>query len=388
MALALGKPLSNQESGLFLALASSSEKRVHSVENQDSAFRRVVEHQFTAVAVLDSEFRVEHINSSAELLLVRSEKQLIGQRFDSLFANADDILQVLASAIDEGASVSVRSATWELVHRDSLTLDFIVSPFMEGGELRVILEMVPADRAVRISRDEGRIDQSETSRHLVRGLAHEIKNPLGGIRGAAQLLASELPNEDLQEYTKVIIEEADRLRNLVDRLLGSHQLPEFHQLNIHQVLERVSSLLKAEVGGRIELVRDYDPSIPEMTGDESQLIQVFLNIARNALQALTESDVPNAQIIFKTRTVRQFTIRQSRHRIVVRIDVIDNGPGIAKDLLEKIFYPMISGRASGTGLGLSLVQQFVELHNGMVECESDPGRTQFSVYFPLEALNV
>ena len=211
------------------------------MEERDSAFRRVVEHQYTAVAVLDSHFRVEHINSSAELLLVRSEKQLIGQSFDTLFAHPDDIRPVLASAIDEGASVSVRAANWVLLHRENLTLDFIVSPFMEGDELRLILEMVPADRAVRISRDEGRIDQSETSRHLVRGLAHEIKNPLGGIRGAAQLLAAELPNADLQEYTNVIIEEADRLRNLVDRLLGSHQLPEFRPLNIHQVLERVFS---------------------------------------------------------------------------------------------------------------------------------------------------
>ncbi len=376
------------QSGLLLALASSTKIRVNKLEDRDSAFRRVVEHQFTAVVVLDSQFRVEHINSSAELLLVRSEKQLVGQPFDSLFTQPDDVRPVLASAIDEGASVSVRAANWALLHRDNLTLDFIVSPFMEGDDLRLILEMVPADRAVRISRDEGRIDQSETSRHLVRGLAHEIKNPLGGIRGAAQLLAAELPNEDLQEYTKVIIEEADRLRNLVDRLLGSHQLPEFRPLNIHQVLERVYSLIKAEEGERIELIRDYDPSIPELSGDESQLIQVFLNIARNALQALTESGQQDAQITLRTRTVRQFTIRQNRHRIVVRVDVTDNGPGIAKDLLEKIFYPMISGRASGTGLGLSLVQQFVELHNGTVECESDPGRTQFSVYFPLEAVNV
>jgi two-component system nitrogen regulation sensor histidine kinase GlnL len=357
------------------------------VDNRDLAFRRVVEHQFTAVVVLDSHFRVEHINSSAELLLVRSEKQLIGQTFDTLFVNPADIRQVLNSAIEEGASVSVRSTIWHMIHRESLTLDFIVSPFQENGELRIILEMVQADRAVRISRDEGRIDQSETSRHLVRGLAHEIKNPLGGIRGAAQLLASELPNEELQEYTKVIIEEADRLRSLVDRLLGSHQLPDFNLMNIHQVLERVFSLLKAEAGERIKLIRDYDPSIPEITGDESQLIQVFLNIARNAFQALTESDQANAQITFKTRTMRQFTIRQTRHRIVARIDVVDNGPGIQKDLLEKIFYPMISGRASGTGLGLSIVQQFVELHNGMVECESDSGRTQFSVYFPLETVS-
>lgn len=356
--------------------------------DQDSAFRRIVEHQFTAVAVLDSAYRVEHINSSAELLLFRSAKQLLGHGFDSLFEDPDEIREVLAAMVKEGSSVSVRAALWKLGHmEEELILDYIVSPFLEGKDLRIIIEMVPADRAVRISRDEGRKDQSETSRHLVRGLAHEIKNPLGGIRGAAQLLAGELPNEDLQEYTRVIIEEADRLRTLVDRLLGSHQLPEFSRLNIHQVLERVVSLLKAEVGERIELVRDYDPSIPEFTGDEAQLIQVFLNIGRNALQALTESEQEKPCITFKTRTVRQFTIRQKRHRIVLRVDVIDNGPGIKRDLLEKIFYPMISGRASGTGLGLSLVQQLTELHQGTVVCESVPGRTQFSVYFPLEAMN-
>lgn len=358
------------------------------MNDHDEAFRRILDHQFTAVVVLDHDLKIEHLNSSAELLLVRSEKKLIGQSFNHLFVQPADICQVLSSAIDEGASVSVRAANWHLVYGEHLTLDYIVSPYMESGNLHIIVEMVPIDRAVRISRDEGRVDQSETSRHLVRGLAHEIKNPLGGIRGAAQLLASELPGDDLKEYTQVIIEEADRLRNLVDRLLGSHQLPELKSLNVHQVLERVFSLLNAEAGTWVNLDRDYDPSIPNMEGDESQLIQVFLNISRNALQALSETGQDQARITFKTRTVRQFTIRQCRYRLVVRVDVIDNGPGIDRDLLEKIFYPMISGRASGTGLGLSIVQQFVELHHGMVECNSDPGCTQFSVYFPLEATNV
>ncbi|WP_320823378.1 nitrogen regulation protein NR(II) [Reinekea sp.] len=344
-------------------------------------------HQYTAVVVLDGACVVEHINSAAELLLIRSEKQLLGHSFYSLFAQPDEIRSLLNSVVKEGASVSVRSASWQMQSRELLTLDFIVSPFMDGTELHLILEMLPADRSVRISRDEGRVDQSATSRHLVRGLAHEIKNPLGGIRGAAQLLASELPSEELQEYTRVIIKEADRLRNLVDRLLGSHQLPAFSQLNIHQVLERVLSLIKAEAGQRVRLIRDYDPSIPEFLGDEAQLIQVFLNIGRNALQALTESDQQAANITVRSRTVRQYTIRQKRHRIVARIDILDNGPGIERDMLEKIFYPMISGRASGTGLGLSLVQQLVELHNGSVECESEAGQTLFRVHLPLENVN-
>jgi two-component system nitrogen regulation sensor histidine kinase GlnL len=355
--------------------------------DKDSAFRRIMAHQYTAVVVLDGSCVVEHINSAAELLLVRSEKQLLGHAFDSLFAQPDEIRSLLASVVQEGASVSVRSASWQMQSRELLTLDFIVSPVMDRNQIHLIVEMVPADRSVRISRDEGRVDHTETSRHLVRGLAHEIKNPLGGIRGAAQLLASELPSDELQEYTRVIIKEADRLRNLVDRLLGSHQMPAFSQLNIHQVLERVLALIKAEAGDRVTLIRDYDPSIPEFLGDEAQLIQVFLNIARNALQALSESDQPAAVIRFRSRTVRQYTIRQKRHRIVARIDVIDNGPGIERDMLEKIFYPMISGRASGTGLGLSLVQQLVELHNGSVACESEAGQTLFTVHLPLETID-
>ncbi|WP_411744919.1 nitrogen regulation protein NR(II) [Reinekea sp.] len=355
---------------------------------QDRAFKRIVEYQFTAVAVLDSDFNVEHVNSSAELLLVRSAKQIVGHSFLDLFIDPTETKDVLHTAVKEGASVSVRSGTWVLTHKEPVTLDYIVSPFMENDKLSIILEMLPADRAMKISRDEGLLDQTETSRHLVRGLAHEIKNPLGGIRGAAQLLAAELPSAELKEYTQVIIEEADRLRALVDRLLGSNQLPNFAPMNIHQALERVHALLKAEAGGRVEFYRDYDPSIPDFVGDEAQLIQVFLNICRNAWQSLVESDQAEATITLKTRTVRQFTIRQQRHRIVARIDITDNGPGIEKDLLEKIFYPMISGRAEGTGLGLSLVQQLVQLHGGLVECESIPGQTQFSVYIPLEETNV
>ncbi|MFQ3230900.1 MAG: two-component system nitrogen regulation sensor histidine kinase GlnL [Reinekea sp.] len=372
----------------FLRFKSNQKGRVYNLLVQDRAFKRIVEYQFTAVAVLDSDFNVEHVNSSAELLLVRSAKQIVGHSFLDLFIDPTETKDVLHTAVKEGASVSVRSGTWVLTHKEPVTLDYIVSPFMENDKLSIILEMLPADRAMKISRDEGLLDQTETSRHLVRGLAHEIKNPLGGIRGAAQLLAAELPSAELKEYTQVIIEEADRLRALVDRLLGSNQLPNFAPMNIHQALERVHALLKAEAGGRVEFYRDYDPSIPDFVGDEAQLIQVFLNICRNAWQSLVESDQAEATITLKTRTVRQFTIRQQRHRIVARIDITDNGPGIEKDLLEKIFYPMISGRAEGTGLGLSLVQQLVQLHGGLVECESIPGQTQFSVYIPLEETNV
>lgn len=350
-------------------------------------FRQLVDHQFTAVIQLDDCFTVEHVNPAGELLLIRSGKQIVGHTFDSLFVNPDEIRRALMSAVDEGTTLSVRSAQWELVHREPLTLDFMITPYMEAKRLHLIVEMLPADRAIRISRDEGLIEQTETTRHLVRGVAHEVKNPLGGIRGAAQLLASELPNDSLREYTQVIIEEADRLRNLVDRMLGSHQLPKISPVSIHQITERVYSLLNVECGDRVQLIRDYDPSIPDISADEAQLIQAVLNIARNALQALMENEVADATITFRTRTVRQFTIRQHRYRLVVKLDVIDNGPGIPREMMEKIFYPMISGRPSGTGLGLSIAQQIINYHRGVIECDSLPGQTVFSVYLPLEGLH-
>jgi len=350
-------------------------------------FRQLVDHQFTALIQLDETLIIEHVNPSAELLLIRSGKQVIGQAFYSLFVNPAEIREIMMSAIGEGTTLSVRSAQWRLVHRETLTLDYMLTPYMDAGELHLIVEMLPVDRAMRISRDEGLIQQTETTRHLVRGVAHEIKNPLGGIRGAAQLLASELPNADLKEYTQVIIEEADRLRDLVDRMLGSHKVPTLSNVNVHQIAERVYSLLSVECGDQIHLSRDYDPSIPDFNCDEAQLIQAVLNIARNAVQALIENDVDNPSIEFKTRTVRQFTIRQNRYRLVVRLDIIDNGPGIAPEMMEKIFYPMISGRPSGTGLGLSIAQQIINFHNGVIECDSSPGATVFSVYLPLEGLN-
>lgn len=350
-------------------------------------FRQLVDHQFTAVIQLDDTLVVEHLNPAAELLLVRSGKQIIGQAFYSLFVNPAEIREMMMSAISGGTTLSVRSAQWQLVHRDTLTLDYMVTPYLDGEHLHLIVEMLPADRALRISRDEGLIQQTETTRHLVRGVAHEIKNPLGGIRGAAQLLAGELPHPDLKEYTQVIIEEADRLRDLVDRMLGSNKVPTLSEVNIHQIVERVYSLLRVECGDRIRLTRDYDPSLPDFKADEAQLIQAVLNIARNAVQALIEHDVDVACIEFKTRAVRQFTIRQNRFRLVARLDIIDNGPGIAPEMMEKIFYPMISGRPSGTGLGLSIAQQIINFHNGVIECDSHPGNTVFSVYLPLEGLN-
>ncbi|HCC60948.1 MAG TPA: PAS domain-containing sensor histidine kinase [Pseudomonas sp.] len=269
-----------------------------------------------------------------------------------------------------------------------------VSPLDTSGSLgerlaevdsELLLEVLPRDRLLRITKEEAQLSKQETTKMLVRGLAHEIKNPLGGIRGAAQLLARELPEEHLKDYTEVIIEEADRLRNLVDRMLGSNKLPSLAMTNIHEVLEHVASLIEAECQGSLILVRDYDPSIPEVLMDRAQMIQAVLNIMRNAMQALAgQSELGLGRLTLRTRSLRQFTIGHIRHRLVARIEIIDNGPGIPAELQNTLFYPMVSGRPDGTGLGLAITQNIISQHQGLIECESHPGHTAFSIFLPLE----
>jgi len=219
---------------------------------------------------------------------------------------------------------------------------------------------------------------------LIRGLAHEIKNPLGGLRGAAQLLARELPDASLHDYTDIIIQEADRLGNLLDRMLGSNSLLQLEPLNIHEVLERVATLVNAETDGAINIIRDYDPSIPELTGDRERLIQATLNITRNAMQVLQgEPSIEAPSITLRTRTRRQFTIGSDRHKLVCHVTISDNGPGIPPALVDTLFLPMVSGRANGTGLGLSIAQSMLNQHHGLIECSSKHGCTAFHLYIPL-----
>lgn len=267
-------------------------------------------------------------------------------------------------------------------------MDCSVTPFPEEGSdnSRLILELHPVDRILRINREEGLISSQQNTQALIRGLAHEIKNPLGGLRGAAQLLARELPDPALEEYTRVIIGESDRLRDLVDRMLGSHRQPQFSQLNIHEILEHVRTLLSAEAGPGILFLRDYDPSLPDLRGDRSQLIQAIINIARNAMQA-TEDNAGDRVISLRTRVQRQFTIGANRYRLVCRVDIGDNGSGIPPELLYSIFIPMVSGRPQGTGLGLAISQSIINQHHGLIECSSEPGRTEFTLYIPLEENN-
>ena len=265
----------------------------------------------------------------------------------------------------------------QLTDGSTPTLDAVVTPLSEH---ELLLELSRVDQHLRITREEHLLAQHHAHRAVLRGLAHEINNPLGGLRGAAQLLERELPSEGLREYTRIIIHEADRLRNLVDRMMGPHQPLKKRPVNIHEILEHVRKLMLVEVPVGLTLERDYDPSLPEFDGEPEQLIQAVLNIVRNSSEAIQHQGI----IRLQTNIERSFTIGLKRHRLVLRADIEDNGPGIPEKIREHIFYPMVTAKPGGTGLGLSIAQDIIAKHGGLIECSSRPGLTVFSIYLPLE----
>ncbi|WP_370690139.1 nitrogen regulation protein NR(II) [Fluviicoccus sp.] len=351
-------------------------------------YKQILDHLSTAVLMTDEQLRVTFMNPAAEMLLAVSRNRAMGQHLRDVFFDVigDDAMAAIQQTLSTAHPFTKREAHLRVgVHE--VSVDYTVAALLSPGmPPSLLMEMQQIDRLLRISREEAILANHQATRHLVRGVAHEIKNPLGGIRGAAQLLAKALPDSNLTEYTAIIIDEADRLRNLADRMLGPRKLPHLQAVNIHECLERIRSLVLVEAEGEINIVRDYDLSLPELRADPDQLIQAILNITGNALQALREH--PNQtlppMITLRTRAQRQFTIGSIRHRIVMRIDIIDNGPGIPSSLVERIFYPMVSGRASGTGLGLSIAQDIIHQYHGLIECDSRPGQTVFSIYLPLE----
>jgi two-component system nitrogen regulation sensor histidine kinase GlnL len=269
-------------------------------------------------------------------------------------------------------------------HGEPVPVHVIVSQ-TEHSHTRILVEMIEIEQQTRQDREERAMGQAQVTKELIRNLAHEIKNPLGGIRGAAQLLAMDLPSPELIEYTQVIIHEADRLQTLVDRLLAPHRKPHVvSDVNIHEVCERVRSLTLAEHARGLQVLRDYDASIPEFRGDREQLIQALLNIVQNAAMALSERiEQGTGVIVLRTRVARQVTIGKQRFRLALELHIQDNGPGVPESLQERIFYPLVSGREGGSGLGLTLAQTFVQQHQGTIECESEPGRTVFKIVIPL-----
>lgn len=342
---------------------------------------KILSHQVTALVLLDHELNLRYLNTAAEILFSVSAHRVVGKAMDEALPRpAESIRQHLDSVFKNQQPLTERETVLQFDGGRSITADCSLIPMVEErGNPMVLIEIRQVDRQLRLSREERLISQNAATRVLIRGMAHEIRNPLGGLRGAAQLLAMELKNGDLKEYTQVIIEEADRLGALLDQMLGSRQLPVKKPLNIHHVLERVATIVESDAENRIELIRDYDPSIPELEGDEGQLIQAILNIVRNAVQATRGA----GRIQLQTRVQRQFTLASTRHRLVAQIDIIDDGPGIPQKLRERVFYPMVTNKAEGSGLGLSIAQSLVNRHGGLIEFTSRPGRTKFTVYLPL-----
>ena len=350
----------------------------------DSLQKHILDHQSTAVVLVDHALCVSWLNQAAEFLLATSVTRCAGDPVMAVIRNGEEFESQLREALSAEQSFTKRQAELVVpVTGQSLSVDVTVTPVAVTEFSGLLIELQPLDRLLRINREAAQLSVQQTTRDLVRGMAHEIKNPLGGIRGAAQLLSRELDAPGLQDYTNVIIEEADRLRNLVDRMLGPNRMPQWTQVNVHRVLERVRTLLEAEQPGRVQFERDYDPSLPDIAGDDEQLVQAFLNVARNAVPALEETQ--DAAVVLRTRPVRQVTIGAERHRLAVRVDVVDNGPGVPPELQDRLFYPMISGRPEGTGLGLSIAQSIVSQHGGLIECTSRPGETRFTFLLPLEA---
>jgi two-component system nitrogen regulation sensor histidine kinase GlnL len=328
----------------------------------------------TAVVALDDELVVRYANPAAESLLATGAKSLIGQAFLDLFAEKGPLESTLHEARSVHWDYSARNITYTRPGREPLPLACVVTG-IEAHGLALLAELRPIGDQLRMAREDRLQFEQQANRELIRNLAHEIKNPLGGLRGSAQLLEKELQKDELREYTQIIIKEADRLQMLMDRMLTPHRAPRLEAFSVHEVLERVRSLVKAEFGADIE--RDYDPSLPELVGDREQLIQAVLNIARNAAQAGAKN------IGFKSRAVRQVTILKQRHKLALELQVVDDGPGVPDEIQDRIFNPLVSGREGGTGLGLSLAQTFVQYHQGVIEFESRPGRTIFRILMPL-----
>ena len=336
----------------------------------------------TAVLAIDGGLRIRYMNIAAEQLLSISQRKALGQRLTGAINIPDSLFARIREAIDSGQPFTDRQVSVEPHGQDPQVVDLSLSPYRPIGEKQtgLILEISIVDRPLRIARDEAMLVQQEHASSLVRGLAHEIKNPLGGLRGAAQLLAKQLPEKELQEYTSIIIHEADRLQNLIDRMLGPTNRTRRDVVNLHEVLEHVRKIIIAGSPDTVDVRFDYDPSIPECITDRDRLVQVILNIAGNALQALNEKGL----IIFRSRIVSSFTISGKRYPLVACIEIIDNGPGIPSSLIEQIFFPMVTGNSHGTGLGLSIAQTIMNQLGGIIECVSEPGKTNFTVLIPME----
>lgn len=349
----------------------------------DNALENMLDNLSTAILVVDGQLCIAYANMAAQAMLEQSLNQLLSHPLDQYVLHTSIDLSRLKQTLHNGDGFSDSEVQLSLCDGRFLLCDLTVNCFETAQSTALLLEIKIIEHQKRISQESQQWAQQQAARELIRGLAHEIKNPLGGVRGAAQLLEKELNNPELAEFTQMIVEQSDRLTNLVDRLLGPNSLPMFQWHNVHRILEKVRTLASLDTNHEIVIKRDYDPSIPDLWLDQDMILQAVLNIVRNAMQALQEgTEFPEVQII--TRIERQMTIHGKRYPLAVQLKVIDNGPGIPKELKDTLFYPMVTGKKDGTGLGLSIAQTLIDHHRGKIEVDSWPGHTEFTIYLPID----
>jgi two-component system nitrogen regulation sensor histidine kinase GlnL len=342
---------------------------------------RIVENLATAVLLFDKDLHLISINNAGEGLLSVSSKRVSGMTPKQIWPNSSFFYEAIQRSLFSGGTCIQRGVDLYLNNAQKIKVDCMITPVIvnEVAE-EILVELVNADAFVRVMQETNQQTVQEAAKESVQGMAHEIRNPLGGIRGAAQLLERELDNKELLEYTQIIINEADRLRNFIDRMLTTSTQPAKADMNIHEVLEYVVSVVRAENSRPLNFKKDYDPSIPDINADREQIIQAVLNLIRNAVQAIDE----DGTITLKTRIQRQVTIQHRLNRHIIELDIIDDGPGVPPEIESGAFYPLVTGRAEGTGLGLSIAQQLIQSHGGLINYERKGSNTYFSILLPME----
>lgn len=338
----------------------------------------------TVVIIINEHFDIQYVNDAALALLETGVNQIYDRKFYEFFLENGIERSTFEDALRNRDDFSETEV--QLCFKDGrcVLTDITATCFEVENRRMMLLEIKQIDKQKKITQETMQDAQQQAARELVRGLAHEIKNPLGGIRGAAQLLEKELADPAHKEFTQLIIDQSDRLRSLVDRLLGPNSLPQMRWTNIHEVIEKVRAVIYADGMHEICLERDYDPSIPDVFVDPDMLQQALLNIARNSMQALQSDCTENACIQFKTRIERQSVIKGKHYALSALISIIDNGPGIPKELRDTLFYPMVTSKKNGSGLGLSIAQTLTNHHNGKIDLESYSGFTEFSLHLPIK----
>mgnify|MGYP001205655943 FL=1 len=354
------------------------------MDHTEERAAQIIDHLATSVLLFDENLHLVSINSAGESLLSMSSKRILGLTPEKIWPNTMFFSDMIRKSFQFVRTRIERGVEMSLINRDSVKVDCIFTPIVINDETKeIIVELVGVDTFVREMQEFNHQTVQKVANESVQGMAHEIKNPLGGIRGAAQLMEKELDDESLLEYTKIIINESDRLRNFLDRMMAANTYPVRSDTNIHEIIEYVISIIRVESSRNLHIEKDYDPSIPTINADREQLIQAVLNLLRNAVQATTNDE----RILLKTRIKRQITIQNKLNKLAIQLDIIDNGPGIPAEIESGAFYPMVTGHAEGTGLGLSIAQQLIQSHGGIINYERKENNTYFSILFPIERNN-